>query len=842
MTHFASFRTAALAVLALALASTAAQAVITKLTPLAEVLESDQYIFVAKVEKLDPDNKDRPTATFKLDKKLKGEVPFDRLPVNMVGDDESKKAGDTKAMFDRLDASRQLVFFVRKQGKIYNAKVFTEGTWFSIYGTLDEDGKTVRWAFLHGEPLLRRTFKGTTAEMVKTVEDALAKKAKPPEPDEKEKGGYGPVVEKPKEECAAPRTPALFGVIPSFVLVGPLAIIAALFPGVFARMAVGMKRWRAFLVVASINSTLALLYYAVFTYRPHWLPAGRWLAPRTVTVYLTAVALVGMVWAGRRYRRMAGEEPAVTGAPEKSELYALFGLTAFAAVCTALTAYFANWEATVELPLREFTFIGIALLTATMYAAYRAATETTDDAEPALRLSLSGESVALGVLALCGLCAVLNGGPPPMQGAGSAVTGDAEANFLPRLVGEPVALLALEEGKNEPEFGRVMSNMVLDGDRLVFGADIGGNNGSLMCMNRHTGKLDWQLAYEGDPPKFLKLVFCTPTVAGGKVYCGEGTHDDTDCRLFCANVSDGNSAWKEPFKTSSHTEGAPAVANGKVHFPAGDDGLFCADAATGAKLWQFPGGKDKGIHIDAAPAVANGTVYVGSGLYTYVAVALDANTMAEKWRTDLKLRSFGAPLVSGSKVFYGVGTGNMVADTFKYKEEDRDEEKDSAGAVVCLDAATGKEEWRYPLPKSVHTGVSGDAFSVYVGCRDGFVYAIDRKSGKLRWKTGIGGAVLSCPTVAASGGWAVAVYAVSQEGLVVCLHPQTGAAIWQKPLPGFRWDGLPTGGVMCSPVVVATPTATGSTRTVYVGAMTVDPQNPVRKTVAVFKFEDVIGE
>lgn len=842
MTHFASFRTAALAVLALALASTAAQAVITKLTPLAEVLESDQYIFVAKVEKLDPDNKDRPTATFKLDKKLKGEVPFDRLPVNMVGDDESKKAGDTKAMFDRLDASRQLVFFVRKQGKIYNAKVFTEGTWFSIYGTLDEDGKTVRWAFLHGEPLLRRTFKGTTAEMVKTVEDALAKKAKPPEPDEKEKGGYGPVVEKPKEECAAPRTPALFGVIPSFVLVGPLAIIAALFPGVFARMAVGMKRWRAFLVVASINSTLALLYYAVFTYRPHWLPAGRWLAPRTVTVYLTAVALVGMVWAGRRYRRMAGEEPAVTGAPEKSELYALFGLTAFAAVCTALTAYFANWEATVELPLREFTFIGIALLTATMYAAYRAATTTADDAEPALRLSLSGESVALGVLALCGLCAVLNGGPPPMQGAGSAVTGDAEANFLPRLVGEPVALLALEEGKNEPEFGRVMSNMVLDGDRLVFGADIGGNNGSLMCMNRHTGKLDWQLAYEGDPPKFLKLVFCTPTVAGGKVYCGEGTHDDTDCRLFCANVSDGNSAWKEPFKTSSHTEGAPAVANGKVYFPAGDDGLFCADAATGAKLWQFPGGKDKGIHIDAAPAVANGTVYVGSGLYTYVAVALDANTMAEKWRTDLKLRSFGAPLVSGSKVFYGVGTGNMVADTFKYKEEDRDEEKDSAGAVVCLDAATGKEEWRYPLPKSVHTGVSGDAFSVYVGCRDGFVYAIDRKSGKLRWKTGIGGAVLSCPAVAASGGWAVAVYAVSQEGLVVCLHPQTGAAIWQKPLPGFRWDGLPTGGVMCSPVVVATPTATGSTRTVYVGAMTVDPQNPVRKTVAVFKFEDVIGE
>ena len=383
-----------------------------------------------------------------------------------------------------------------------------------------------------------------------------------------------------------------------------------------------------------------------------------------------------------------------------------------------------------------------------MYATYRAAT-TTADGDAGLRLSLSGESVALGVLALCGLCTVLNGGPPPLQGAGSAESGDAEANFLPRLVGEPVAIEAfeVEGGKNVPEFGRVWSGLALDGDRLYFGVDSGGERGRVLGMNRHTGKVEWSLDAPG-----MKKVFCTPTVAGGRVYCGEGEHLDKGCRMFCANVSDGNSPWKEPFKTASHTEGAPTVAGGKVYFPAGDDGLFCADTATGAKLWQFPGGKEKGIHIDAAPAVANGTVFVGSGLYTYVAVALDANTMAEKWRTDLKLRAFGAPLASGSKVFYAVGTGNMGADTWHYEEEDREKEKEPAGAVVCLDAATGKEEWRYPLPKSVHTGVSGDAFSVYVGCRDGFVYALDRKSGKLRWKTSIGGAVLSCPTVAASGG------------------------------------------------------------------------------------------
>src|SRR5215510_3242771 len=126
-------RLTAFALLALLLATTAAHAVITKLTPLAEVLASDQYIFIAKVEKLDPDNKDRPTAVFKLEKKLKGEGPFDRIPVNMTGDEEGKKKNDTKTIFDRLDASRQLVFFVRRlDKKTYNAKVFVEGSWFSM--------------------------------------------------------------------------------------------------------------------------------------------------------------------------------------------------------------------------------------------------------------------------------------------------------------------------------------------------------------------------------------------------------------------------------------------------------------------------------------------------------------------------------------------------------------------------------------------------------------------------------------------------------------------------------------------------------------------------------------
>src|SRR5215208_1615253 len=137
-------RLAALALLALLLSVTAAHAVITKLTPLAEPIERDEFIFVAKVDSLDPNNKDRPTAVFVLDKKLKGAPPFDRLPVNMTGNKEAKKAGDTKTFFDRLDKSRQLVFFVHRDGNAYDARVFVEGSWFTLSGIADEDGKPVR--------------------------------------------------------------------------------------------------------------------------------------------------------------------------------------------------------------------------------------------------------------------------------------------------------------------------------------------------------------------------------------------------------------------------------------------------------------------------------------------------------------------------------------------------------------------------------------------------------------------------------------------------------------------------------------------------------------------------
>jgi outer membrane protein assembly factor BamB len=825
-------RAAAVSLLLLLLATLPAPALILKLTPLKEVIEGEEMIFVATVDRVEPE---RPGVVFKFDEKLKGEVPFEKLAVNLTGDAEAKKGDHTKVMLDRLEAGRKLVLFVSKQDGKYSAFGFLEGTWFQMQGT--PDGKAVRWAFLHCEPYLRRTFKGTTAELQKVVADALAKKAAPPGPNEKEPPGYGPPVEKKPEGCDdtasrererpesvapvahAPGSPALFAVIPSFVLVGPLAVIAALFPGVAARMAVGMKRWRAFLVVASVNSTLAIVFFFVQKSLPDW-----WaFSDRGLLTILLASTTIGLCWAGRRYRRLAGADPAVTGTPTRSELTTLVGLTLLIGLIVASVRLFGPWSAALEVPMREFTFIGVGLLVATIYAAYRAATRAADrlpdGADPAVRLSLSGESVGLGTLFACGLGAVLTTGSGPGAVAAGTQAGDADDALGPRLA--DVRVFEVEDAH------QVLSSVTVAGDRLFFGAGKQTSfrtSGFVFCLDRDSGKPHW--SFKADTGS--KPVFCTPTVAGGRVYVGEGLHTDSGCRLFCLDAATGKPAWE--FPTASHTEGTPRVVNGRAYFSAGDDGLFCVDASSGAEVWHFPGSPQK-LHIDTPPAVAGNRVFAGSGYDTYALLCVAADTGKELWRTPVAVRSFGTPLVLGNRACYGLGTGNLTLDL-------EGDEKTPAGAVVCVEADAGKEVWRYELGRSVHTPLAADAFSVYATSRDGAVHCLDRRTGKLRWKTGVGATITAGPAVATAGGYPVAVYAVSTDGMMVCLNPQSGKVAWARNLR--EYTGKDVEDVFSTPTVVTTETPAGSRRVIYIGAQLKNRNNGA-KTAAVFRFEDELG-
>ncbi len=184
-------RTLALATLLVAAAPL--PAVITRLTPLSEVLANEQWIFTAAVESLD---RDRPAAVLVVRSDLKGKAPYRRLPVMLTGDRTAQAEKQTPRLLDRLAPGLDLVIFASLRGPRRTLFAYTNGTWFQLTGAAEAWPEDVRLEFAHLEPYLRRTFKGTTAELRQAVADGLAGTKAPPPPDANEPPGIGPPVPK----------------------------------------------------------------------------------------------------------------------------------------------------------------------------------------------------------------------------------------------------------------------------------------------------------------------------------------------------------------------------------------------------------------------------------------------------------------------------------------------------------------------------------------------------------------------------------------------------------------------------------------------------------------------
>src|SRR5207248_29185 len=107
----------------------------------------------------------------------------------------------------------------------------------------------------------------------------------------------------------------------------------------------------------------------------------------------------------------------------------------------------------------------------------------------------------------------------------------------------------------------------------------------------------------------MKQIFSSPCVADGRLFIGEGFHDDQNCKLYCLNAATGAKQWE--FQTAGQTESSPCVADGKVFVGAGNDGVYALDAATGKQLWHF---QRANLRFGAGPAVQGKRLYIGSGM------------------------------------------------------------------------------------------------------------------------------------------------------------------------------------------------------------------------------------
>lgn len=69
------------------------------------------------------------------------------------------------------------------------------------------------------------------------------------------------------------------------------------------------------------------------------------------------------------------------------------------------------------------------------------------------------------------------------------------------------------------------------------------------------------------------------------------------------------------------------------------------------------------------------------------------------------------------------------------------------GAVVRLDAASGRERWRIALDAKLSGGAGADARTVVVASDEGEVFALEAADGALRWRARVSSEVLATPRV-----------------------------------------------------------------------------------------------
>lgn len=186
-------------------------------------------------------------------------------------------------------------------------------------------------------------------------------------------------------------------------------------------------------------------------------------------------------------------------------------------------------------------------------------------------------------------------------------------------------------------------------------------------------------------------------------------------------------------------------------------GTYALNAQNGSVLWRIGIGTPEQAPL-ALHALADQVLYASTqqGIY-----AINAQDGQIRWRYRLaEPRYFsGPPVVSGRLLCVGISGGDGYPPT---------------GHCVALDVETGTEVWRYPMGSYTGAVVEDDA--VYVSSGDRSLYALDTKSGGLRWRHDFA-ALGHYPTTVAHD----TLYIRAADG-VYALRCADGAVLWQRAL------------------------------------------------------------
>ena len=228
------------------------------------------------------------------------------------------------------------------------------------------------------------------------------------------------------------------------------------------------------------------------------------------------------------------------------------------------------------------------------------------------------------------------------------------------------------------------------------------------------------------------------------------------------------------FRARQLLEFPPAIAYGRLYFANNSGVVFAVNTKTGKRAWRFESRRC----VAASPAVAGHTIYLSflnrppcnskkpPGRLEGEVIAFATGFGKIRWRTRLGPTE-SSPLVANGRVHVG----------------------DWRGRVYALDERTGRVRWTFKGDGRIKSALTLSGNRLFVGTYKGHLYALHAKSGRQLWRSSsqdrLGGRGQFYSTPAAAYG---RVFLGSTDGKMYAFGATTGRLLWSQGTGGYVYS------------------------------------------------------
>lgn len=215
------------------------------------------------------------------------------------------------------------------------------------------------------------------------------------------------------------------------------------------------------------------------------------------------------------------------------------------------------------------------------------------------------------------------------------------------------------------------------------------------------------------------------------------------------------------FKAKDEIRSSPVLSKGILVFGSNDGSVYGVNPDSGKKIWEF---KTEDVII-ASPLVINDRVYIGSFDKYFYELDLKTGRMLRKFETSLNKK--GQKAVNSGCVIKSSAATDGRSVFFGCNDR----------RIYALDLNTFQIRWTYQTNDWVEAAPLAIDGRVYCGSNDGNMYAFDADSGVKIWEFPTSNSVYSTPAILDGN-----LYFTSWDGNVYSIKAETGQLVWKTKI------------------------------------------------------------